>query len=186
MELRRPLVEHRPELAVREEGTIRRNRVVPAEKREICRRLAVRLNLDLASVEVRAGGPSARDARLAAVPFDSKHRFDRGVGMVEVAPALAPDGRPLRPAPVVLGEQHFERLGEARLPGAVAADDEGQARARRQFERSAQAHAAEALDRDRCDVCPDRLEFGAGVLEGTREQAVLDERLDGVTSVEGR
>ena len=57
-------------------------------------------------------------------------RGDLGVvRMVHVPPALAPDRGQLLPPPQLPGEQHLQRLSEAGLPAAVAADDHGQPRA---------------------------------------------------------
>jgi len=47
------------------------------------------------------------------------------------------------------GEQHLQRLGEAGLPAAVAADDQGQPRTGREAQRRGLADAAEAADRER-------------------------------------
>jgi hypothetical protein len=61
---------------------------------------------------------------------------------VNEEPAVAPDPAAVSPAVGVAGEQGLEALGEARLAGAVAADDEGE------VEGGLRADAAEAFDRD--------------------------------------
>ena len=69
--------------------------------------------------------------------------------MMQVPPALAPHGGALLPAQAVAGEQDLQGLGEARLAGAVAPDDERQAGARPQLQGPRGADPAETLDGDR-------------------------------------
>jgi len=51
---------------------------------------------------------------------------------MEAAPAVFPNSGASVPALVAAGEQHLEAFGEARLAGAIAADDEREAGARRE------------------------------------------------------
>ena len=76
---------------------------------------------------------------------------------MEAAPAVFPDGGAGVPALVAAGEQHLEGFGEAGLAGAVAADDEGEAGAWREGQRSRGPDAAEAFDGDAPEVCARRL-----------------------------
>ena len=68
--------------------------------------------------------------------------------MVQVPPALTPHGGALLPAQAVAGQEDLEPLGEARLAGPVAPDDQRQARARSQLERLRGTDPAKALDGD--------------------------------------
>ena len=78
--------------------------------------------------------PPARNHAGPRLAFHQEGGAERGRGMVEVPPAVAPDGGALLPAQAVAREEHLEGLGEARLAGAVAAHHEGEAGARRQLE----------------------------------------------------
>ena len=107
------------------------------------------------------GAPGARHAH-GALALDDELRLDqRGVGMVEVAPALAPHLGATRPPPAVAGQQHLEALCEARLPRPVAPHDEGEAGPGLEAKRGLGPDAAEALHGDRAEVRAGRL--GGGI-----------------------
>jgi hypothetical protein len=76
---------------------------------------------------------------------------------VQVAPALAPHLRLVRPAQVRAGQKQLEALGERRLAAAVAPDDQRQPRPRCDLQPRRRADAAEVLDRDLLEVDPRRL-----------------------------
>jgi len=88
--------------------------------------------------------------------LDEKRRGERRRGMMEIPPALAPDGSALLPAQAVAGEQHLEPLGEARLAGAVATHDEREAGSRRELQGLPGTDATEPLDGDRAKECAGR------------------------------
>jgi hypothetical protein len=75
-----------------------------------------------------------------------------GRRMVQVAPALLPDDRSERPAPVRPGQQDLQRFGEAALATAVAADDKRQPRPRRELQSLAWPDSTEAFDGDGAEV----------------------------------
>ena len=86
--------------------------------------------------------------------FEEELSLDGGrMRLMQVAPAFLPDPRTIRPAFAVAGEQHFECLGEAGLPGAVSPDDDGEAGAGGEREGLPGADAAEAFDGEGGEVC---------------------------------
>lgn len=94
-------------------------------------------------------GPGAGEGARRRVALDGQPGLDDGpLALVQVAPA---DGvaRVLAGAVGVgAGEQGLDRLGDARLAGAVASHDEGHAGLGLQLEQCLGADAAEAGDRD--------------------------------------
>ena len=101
--------------------------------------------------------PRAGDRR-AALSLEQHFCLDAcRMRLMKVAPSFLPDLRSVRPALAVAREQHFQRLGEARFSGAIAADDDRQARARSEREGLLRSDASEALNRQ-------RREIGAGML----------------------
>ena len=75
-----------------------------------------------ASARPRTAGARPRPGRWPRAPRR---------GMMEVPPAVAPDGRAVLPAEAVAGQQRLDGFREAGLAGAVAPDDQREARARR-------------------------------------------------------
>ena len=144
--------------------------VQPSESRSD-RGLAVELRGHLGVFERRLRLPATRHRARPALPLDEERAGHARGGMVEVAPALAPDGGALLPAQAVAREQHLERLGEARLARAVAPDDERQARPRPQLQRLRRPDAAEPLDGDRSQEGTRPRRRGRGRREARRSAA---------------
>ena len=84
------------------------------------------------------------------------------VRLVHVPPSLAPDRGQLVPPSQLPGKQHLQRLSEAGLPAAVAADDHGQPRARLQAQGRWLPDPPEAADRERPQVGTRRFWRGRG------------------------
>ena len=187
VELRGPFVEQRAQLVVGEEGAVRAERGRPAERVEVGLRLAVELRGGRRRLEGRLGLPAPRHHARPVLALDEERRAERRRGVVEVAPALAPDGGALLPAQAVASEQHLEGLGEARLARAVAPDDERQAGTRPKLERLPRADAAEALDVDRAQECARERRSAARRVRASRAAAPARQlRLERLPALEGR
>src|SRR5690606_28657815 len=97
--------------------------ILPSERRKRPRLLPLSRDYRLA-VRHRRTAPGPRDDQRSLSLDDELGSDDAGIGIVEVPPAVHPGLRALLPPVVPIGEQELERLGEARLAGAVPADDE--------------------------------------------------------------
>src|SRR4051812_17665727 len=79
----------------------------------------------MTAVETVAGKPAPRHEGLAGDTFDRKLRLDPTCLVVmQVLPALPPDGGAARPTLVVASEENLECLGEARLARTIPSDHE--------------------------------------------------------------
>ena len=136
-------VEHRRQLGVGEERAEARQVALPAmlgerggrgrAARRVVERHAVRpLLLE------RHGRARALQHELGRDP--------RRAFVVQALPRLRPRLRSLLPPLQAAGHQQLQALGERGLAAAVAADDDGQARARLERQRRRRADPAEALD----------------------------------------
>lgn len=115
-----------------------------------------------------SSGPEER-VRTVGPVLDDELGAQADVGVVEVAPPLAPDRRALGPPVAVAGERHLEPLGEGGLAGAVAPDDKRQAGAGGELEGGLGPDAPEPLDRDASEVGADGgggRRRGAGLKDG--------------------
>ena len=130
VELGRPLVEHRAELVVAEAGPVAAQRLVPAQRGRVRPFLPADLGRAAPALEGVALLPREHERAGLGLALQRELGLDGGVRMVEVAPAVLPDLGAVEPAVGLAGQQQLEAFGEAGLAGAVAADDEGQARAR--------------------------------------------------------
>src|SRR5690606_13389062 len=156
VQLRRAVLEQRAELVVGKEGAAGLERALPVERLERARLLSRRDDRRLAVFQLVAGPPAAHNER--ALTFDDELGADgAGTVVVQVAPAVDPGLRATVPAEVAPGQQELECLGKARLPAAVAADDEREAGTGTERERGGRADSAEAADGDRRDVHAGRL-----------------------------
>ena len=105
-------------------------------------------------LETRPVLPATLDCHRAERLHGKLRPHGAGIGAMETAPAVLPDGGASVPAFVAAGEQHLEAFGEAGLAGAVAADDECEPGAGRERQSSRGPDAAEAFDGDAAQVGP--------------------------------
>ena len=99
--------------------------------------------------------------------------------MVEIPPTVFPDfAAPRALSLVVAGDEKLEGLGEARFPGSVAADDEGQTKAGGELELYLGANATKAFDGDRLDVRADWIRGFCGLGNGFRWRVTAEAFFD--------
>jgi hypothetical protein len=149
VELRGSFVEERAQLVVGKERAMGAQGWGPAERVELGVRPAGEVDCDFGDLEGGTVFPPSRNDAGPRLAFHEERGAHGRRGMMEVPPAVPPDGGALFPAQAVARQEHLQGFGEARFAGAVAPHDEGEARARGQLQVLRGADATKALDGDR-------------------------------------